>query len=70
MSGKRGQEEDLGAPSQEANRCSPSGVSQMADIKESRGVKKDENTPEDEQNALLHVSHHVLTVSSLLCSFL
>lgn len=35
----------------------------MADIKESRGVKKDENTPEDEQNALLHISRHVLTVS-------
>lgn len=32
-----GRRRDLGAPSQEANRCSPSGVSQMADIKKSWG---------------------------------
>lgn len=30
----------MGAPSQEANRCSPSGVSQMADIKTSCGGMK------------------------------
>lgn len=64
MSGKRGQEEGFGAPSQEANRCSPSGVSQMANIKESGGgAKKDENTPEDEQTAARHTSLHVLTTS-------
>ncbi len=47
-----GRRRDLGAPSQEANRCSPSGVSQMADIKKSRGggeTEKDENIPQDEQ---------------------
>lgn len=56
-----GRGRDLGAPSQEANRCSPSGVSQMADIKKSlggggrgpavaaAGAEKDENIPQDEQ---------------------
>lgn len=41
----------MGAPSQEANRCSPSGVSQMADIKTSLagGEEKDKNIPQDEQ---------------------
>ena len=29
----------VGAPSQEANRCSPSGVSQVADIKKRSGKK-------------------------------
>lgn len=62
QAGGRGR--DLGAPSQEANRCSPSGVSQMADIKKSlgggeggvvaaaaaaAGAEKDENIPQDEQ---------------------
>lgn len=45
-----GRRRDLGAPSQEANRCSPSGVSQMAHIKKSwEGTEKDENIPQDEQ---------------------
>lgn len=35
-----GRRRDLGAPSQEANRCSPSGVSQMADIKKSWGGQR------------------------------
>lgn len=40
----------MGAPSQEANRCSPSGVSQMADIKKRvGGAEEDENIPQDEQ---------------------
>lgn len=45
-----GRRRDLGAPSQKANRCSPSGVSQMAHIKKSwEGTEKDENIPQDEQ---------------------
>lgn len=41
LSGRRGQEEGYGgAPSQKANRCSPSGVSQMADIKTSWGSRE------------------------------
>lgn len=41
LSGRRGgRRRDMGAPSQEANRCSPSGVSQMADIKTSCGGVK------------------------------
>jgi len=41
-----------GETSQEANRCSPSGFSQVAYIKKKRGKKaeKDENIPEDGQD--------------------
>lgn len=53
-----GRRRDLGAASQKANRCRPSGVSQMADIKKSwGGTEKDEKPPPGwAGHRVLHIS--------------
>lgn len=59
----RGRRRDLGAPSQEANRCSPSGVSQMADIKkkvEGRDRGRWKHPPGWAGHRVLHISSHSL----------
>lgn len=50
-----GRRRDLGAASQKANRCRPSGVSQMADIKRSWGGQKKMKTS-PRMSTVLHIS--------------